>query len=323
MRVLCGLRGLDDPRPLCLAIGVFDGVHLGHQAIVRTAVERARAYGGTSAVLTFEPHPDAVLRPERAPLLLTTTEEKLALLRSLGVRLVVLAPFDPALASTPAEAFVRLALGQDLRARCVIVGQDWRFGARGTGTPGLLRRMAPEFGFRVSVVAPVLVGGRRVSSTRIRALLTKGQVGAAARCLGRWYEVAGAVVAGEGRGRRLGFPTANVAPPPGKLLPADGVYACWSGTGRLRPAVASIGVRPTFEEAGERRLEVHLLEARPRASLLGRKLRVRFAARLREERRFGSEQELVRQMEGDARQARLALALQPSPDVVSFGCAGA
>jgi len=298
-------RGLDEVRlrrRVCLAMGVFDGVHLGHQAIISRAVEMASPHRGTPAVLTFDPHPDTIISRQGAPPLLTTTEEKLALIRSLGVRMLMVARFDRELAETPAIDFARDILAERLRAGCLIVGEGWRFGASGEGTTGLLHEMAPELDFHVSVVPPVMADGEVVSSTLIRQLISDGDVDRARDFLGRWYELRGPVIAGRRLGRELGFPTANLDLPPGKLVPPDGIYACWAGLRRLRPAVTSIGVRPTFESAGERKIEVHLLE-RPSQNLLGRTLRVQFVQRLREERRFESRDALVEQMRDDCAEA--------------------
>jgi riboflavin kinase/FMN adenylyltransferase len=301
-------------RPLCLAMGVFDGVHRGHQEVVAAAVRTGARAGITPAVLTFEPHPDAVLSRRGAPPLLTTTQEKLALLRDLGVRLTVLARFDRRLADMPAEQFVRELLVGRLRARCLMVGEGWRFGAAGKGATKLLCEMAPGLGFNVSVVRSVSVGGAKVSSTRIRSLLLRGRVSAAAEMLGRRYRVAGQVVPGAGLGRSLGYPTANLAPPEDKLIPADGIYACLAGLRRLRPAVGYIGTRPTVSARGRRGVEVHVLRpegtetARPRLDLLGRVVRVEFVARLRGEREFPSLEALSRQMARDCGRARGLLA---------------
>ncbi len=297
-------------RPLCLAMGVFDGVHRGHQEVVAAAVRTAARGGITPAVLTFEPHPDAVLSRRGAPPLLTTTQEKLALLRDLGVRLTVLVAFDRRLADMPAEEFVRELLVGRLRARCLVVGEGWRFGAAGRGATELLREMAPELGFSVNAVRPLSVGGAKVSSTRIRSLLLRGRVSAAAEMLGRRYGAAGEVVTGAGLGRSLGYPTANLALPEDKLIPADGIYACLAGLRRLRPAVGYIGTRPTVSARGRRGVEVHALRpegketARPRLDLLGRVMRVEFVARLRGDRKFPSVEALRRQMGRDCARAR-------------------
>jgi len=301
-------------RPLCLAMGVFDGVHRGHQQVLAAAVRQAARTRITPAVLTFEPHPDAVLSPGGAPPLLTTTSEKLALLREMGIRLAVLATFDRRLADMPPDAFVRDLLAGRLRARCLVVGEGWRFGAAGKGATGLLCEMAPELGFHVSVVRPVIVRGAKVSSTRLRALLGRGRVSAAREMLGRCYQVSGEVVKGAGLGRALGYPTANLNPPGDKLVPGDGIYACLAGLRRLRPAVAYIGRRPTAGTGGGRSVEVHVLAAggsgtsRSRLDLLGRVLQVEFVARLRGDREFPSLDALARQIGRDCDRAASLLA---------------
>jgi len=302
-------RGVDKKlrRPLCLAVGVFDGVHVGHREVIGAAVKMAAGGDLVPAVLTFEPHPDAVLNPQGAPPLLTTTEEKVALLRDLGVELTVLARFDRKLADVPAETFVEDVLVARLRARCIVVGENWRFGAGGRGTPGLLRRMAKASGFQVTVVPRVCARNRKVSSTHIRDLLAAGQVKRAGELLGRCYGLLGRVVLGDGVGRRLGFPTANLEMSAEKLIPADGVYACRSGQRLLRNAVAYIGRRPTFAGGGERRVEVHLLDHDGRTDLHGRCLRSELVERLRGDRRFSSERALVGQMARDCRRARVVL----------------
>jgi len=311
MRVIRSLHSVRVRRPLCLAMGVFDGVHLGHQAIVSTAVNMAEKDGVAAAVLTFDPHPDDVLSPAGAPPLLTTTEEKLDLLRSLGVQVVIIVPFTRSFADTPAEEFIAEVLGKRLRACYAVVGESWRFGARGKGNLRLLQTMGARIGFQVCGVGRVKHAGQLVSSTRIRALLSRGHVSAANALLGRPYHIRGEVVAGAGRGQTLGFPTANLSTPPEKLLPADGVYACMAGVRKLLPAVASIGVRPTFERGGERRVEVHLLDPRRPPQLLGRRLHIQLIARLRGERRFSSAEALVRQMQADCQRARQTLAGKP------------
>lgn len=343
MRVARGLEGLRVRQRLCLAMGVFDGVHLGHQAIIAETVKMAvcppeAGGGGVPAVLTFDPHPSAVLSEHGAPRLLTTTEEKIALLGALGVKRVILAAFTRAFANVAAHDFIERLVAQQLKACCVVVGAGWRFGAAGRGNAEMLRRAARQYGFRVKLVPAVEVGGKKVSSTRIRELLLRGRVAAARQYLGRPYQLSGEVVRGDGRGRLLGFPTANVKTPAEKLIPADGVYVCYAGQRRWRPAIASIGVRPTFDIGGERRVEVHLLGRPPRvggeaatsppyrkakANLLGRRLRVAFLERLRGERAFASPEALVAQMSADRTAAWGKLlvasgdqALQPPGDVL-------
>lgn len=315
MRVL---RGLDRRlrKPTCLALGVFDGVHLGHQEVIGAAVRNAEEEGLVPAVLTFEPHPDSLLAEGGAPPLLTTTEEKLALLRGLGVRLAVIAEFDSSLAGTPADRFIREVLAGRLRARSIVAGQNWRFGAGGEGNPGLLRRLADELGYRVTDVPSVSVNRIKVSSTRIRQALLEGGVELGARLLGRRYGVSGTVVPGEGIGRVLGFPTGNLAPPPEKLIPPDGIYACLAGKRRFRPAAVYVGSRPTFGDGGPRRVEVHFLHCPPRGRLRGRRLSVEFVAQLRGDRRFTTTEALVAQMAQDCAEAARVLDSLHEPDSV-------
>lgn len=307
MRVLRGL-GKRLRRPLCLALGVFDGVHLGHRRVIQAAVSRARGRPLLPGVLTFDPHPDAVISAAGAPRLLTTTEEKLSLLRELGVEVAVVARFSRRLADMPAERFVEEVLVNQLQARCVVVGENWRFGRGGEGTPELLRTLGAALRFRVSMVPPVSVKRGKVSSTRIRELLLRGRLEAANELLGRPYGLAGRVVGGEGRGRHLGFPTANLDVPPAKLIPADGLYACFAGLRKMRPAMAYIGARPTFGEGADRRVEIHLLERPGHRDLHGRLLRAELIARLRGDRRFASSEGLVAQMKRDRVRTRALLA---------------
>jgi riboflavin kinase/FMN adenylyltransferase len=333
-------------RPSCLALGVFDGVHLGHRKVIAAAVRQARASGIVPAVLTFEPHPGAVVIPSAplpsttlgvnragpagAPPLLTTTEEKLALLRELGVKLVVVARFDRSLANMPPEDFIAEVLVRRLRARCVVVGADWRFGSGGRGTAALLRQVSPRHGCHATIVPPVNVEGKPVSSTRIRKLLLRGKVEEANGLLGRPYSVQGRVVRAHGLGRKLGFPTANLQLALEKLVPADGVYACWAGpknrrveeskggvgtpANRLRwPAVCYVGTRPTVESGGARRVEVHLLERRGPVGAPGASLRAQLVSRLRPERRFASLGALVAQLRADSTKARVVLGALQKP----------
>ncbi len=323
MRVLRGIESRLS-RPTCLALGVFDGVHLGHRNVIGAAVAGAQKTGATPAVLTFDPHPDAVISASGAPPLLTTTEEKIGFLRELGVKLTIIASFDQSFASTPAEDFVSSVLTGGLRARCVVIGADWRFGAGGRGTAALLKQMADESEFAVAVVPPVLVSGQPVSSTRIRKLLLDGQVEDANELLGRRYSLQGEVIIGDGLGRGLGFPTANLSLPADKLIPADGVYAAMassagstprlldSSTLRPRwPSLVYIGSRPTIDGARGRRVEVHLLKRRGPVGAPGSTLSVELVSRLRADRRFPSVEALVEQMRADAASARAVLGRHP------------
>jgi riboflavin kinase/FMN adenylyltransferase len=292
--------------PAAVALGNFDGVHLGHRALAEATIRAARAAAGASVVLTFEPHPAVILSPAHAPRVLTSLERKAELLAELGIDRLVVKPFSRTLAAMSAETFVESVLKSSLDARVVVVGPRFRFGHKRSGTAADLERA----GLGVEVVPEVLVGGLPVSSTRVRDALTGGAVDIAQALLGQPFGSEGAVVAGDGRGRQIGIPTANLAAT-GELIPADGVYAGW---GRLRsegggfagawPAVINIGRRPTFS-GGERRVEAHLLEFS--GDLYGRRLRLEYWHRLRDERRFSGVAELVRQIQADIARARVLL----------------
>lgn len=292
-------------REPAVTIGNFDGVHRGHQALVRRIVERARLSAGTAAVLTFDPHPARVLAPERAPAALTTPAQKLELLAALGVEAVAVLPFTPAVAALAPEEFVRAVLAGALGARQVVVGEGFRFGRRQSGDAAGLARLGSAYGFAVEAVAPVLDDGQPVSSSRVREALARGDVDGARRLLGRAFFVDGLVVRGDGRGRSIGVPTANLEPE-NEILPASGVYAgqVRVADGSWRPAVVNRGTRPTFAGLGEA-LEAHLLDYD--GDLYGARLRLAFAARLREERRFASPQALVAQIRDDVARARALL----------------
>ncbi|MHB1845930.1 MAG: bifunctional riboflavin kinase/FAD synthetase [Deltaproteobacteria bacterium] len=300
MRVL---RSIDEARGqvdgCALAIGNFDGAHLGHQALFAEARRLSRELGGPAAALTFEPHPGKVLGPKVAPRLLTTLERKLELLAEAGLDAVVVQPFDAAFAGLSAEAFVQALLLSTLHARGVVVGEDFSFGQGRRGRVEQLRAWLPPGGARVSVVPKVELDGAPVSSTRIRELVLEGRVGAAARMLARPFDVDGAVVTGMGRGRGLGFPTANVMPT-GELLPANGVYAVWAHSAQGDfPAAANLGRKPTFGEDLGQTLEVHLIGYRGKESLVGSAMRVAFVERLRDEQRFPSVDALTAQIGKD------------------------
>lgn len=288
-----------------LTIGAFDGVHLGHRAVLQLVRELADARGLEAAVVTFDRHPAEVVRPESAPPRLTTLEEKLELLEATGLPdLVVVLTFDEERRREPAEDFVQEVLVGMLRARIVVVGADFHFGHRRGGTVELLARMGTDLGFEVlglNLVAPGSDPSHEpYSSTRIRALLAAGDVEGAAALLGRLHEVRGTVVRGDERGRRIGFPTANIAVPAGTCLPADGIYAGWLRAGHepRRAAAISLGRRPTFYEHADRSLlEAHVLDFD--GDLYDCAAAVRFAARLRDERRFDTVDALVEQMSRD------------------------
>jgi len=298
-----------------VAIGAFDGVHLGHQAVLRVVHDLARARGLTSTVLTFDRHPAEVVRPGSAPKLLTTLEQKLELLEATqAVDECLVLPFDETRSKEPAEDFVSEVLAGVLDTRLVVVGDDFHFGYRRHGDVPLLKRMGTELGFEVLgyglITVPESEGTPDASvpysSTQARQLLARGDVERAAAILGRPHEVRGVVERGDQRGRELGFPTANVAVPERICLPADGVFA---GTyvdraGVEHLAAISLGRRPTFyEENGMLLLEAHLLDFE--GDLYGQPARVRFRRRLRGQERFESVDELIAQMGKDVEAARL------------------
>jgi riboflavin kinase/FMN adenylyltransferase len=289
-----------------VTIGAYDGVHLGHQHVIRTVRAMAAERGLASAVVTFDRHPATIVRPESAPKLLTDLDQKLELLAAAGVDCSLVLRFDEARSREPAEDFVTTVLAEQLGARAVVVGQDFHFGHGRRGDVALLRRMGAELGFEVHGLD--LVGndsGFPVSSTRIRQHLAAGDVAGAATLLGRDHEVRGIVERGDGRGRELGFPTANVAVPPDICLPSEGIYAGWYRVpdGSVHPAALSLGHRPTFYD---RRLapllEAYLLDFD--GDLYGRRARVRFHRRLRGQERFDSVDDLIAQMTQDVAAVR-------------------
>jgi riboflavin kinase/FMN adenylyltransferase len=305
MRIIRGLETFPpDAAPSVVALGVFDGVHLGHRAILGGAVARARAAGLRALACTFDPHPLEVLQPERAPTPIATLDERMALVAATGVDATVVIGFSREVAAIEPEAFVRQVLVERLRAREVVVGFNHRFGRGARGDARLLERLGAECGFATHVVAPMMVDDVTVSSSEVRTALGRGDVAAAARLLGRPYTVAGPVVRGAARGRSLGFPTANVAPERPVLVPA-GVYAARAeAAGRRLGAVVNIGVRPTF---GEKVLavEAHLLDFT--GDLYRARVVLHLVARLREERRFPSVGDLRSQIARDVDAARASL----------------
>ncbi|HSV07216.1 MAG TPA: bifunctional riboflavin kinase/FAD synthetase [Candidatus Binatus sp.] len=307
MRVIRHLARVSRPLDRAvLTLGNFDGVHLGHQAILRSAVERARAQDGQAVVLTFEPHPLAVVAPQRAPAVIQPLHDRLAMLRELGIDVTVLQRFTRRFAALDPEAFVREFLLRHLALRHVVVGDNVNFGRDRAGSAETLRQLGARLGFGVEVVGPVTVGAEQVSSTALRALLERGEVGEARHFLGRAYSLRGRVVVGDRRGRTLGFPTANLHLRRKLLLPADGVYAVTAESGGRRHAgVMNIGVRPTF--AGRRRtVEVHLLDFT--GDLYRHWLVVRVIERLRGEAAFAGPEALRAAIAADVARARRVLA---------------
>jgi riboflavin kinase / FMN adenylyltransferase len=298
-----------------VTIGAYDGVHLGHQAVLRLVRELADARGLEAALVTFDRHPAEIVRPESAPRLLTTLEQRLELLDATGdLDLCWVLRFDEARSKEAAEDFVREVLVDGVGARLVVVGADFHFGHRRGGNVPLLERMGAEYGFEVLGLGLVAVEGDATgvpySSTRIRELLAKGDVAEAARLLGRPHEVRGGVERGDQRGaEHLGFPTANLTVPERICLPADGVYA---GTfvaedGVERPAAISVGTRPTFYEDGDVLVEAYVLDFD--GDLYGQRSKVRFREWVRGQERFDSTEALVEKMNADVEATRRILAV--------------
>jgi riboflavin kinase/FMN adenylyltransferase len=293
-----------------VAIGVFDGLHIGHRAILDRALERARERAAPSVVMSFDPHPDVVLKRGdfRIPPPLTPLGEKRALLSAMGVGVFHVLPFTRELAALEPEAFVDRHLVEPFSPFALVVGEGFALGRGRSGTCERLRAIGATRGFTVDEVPLVVLDGEPVSSTRIRARLAEGAVADAARLLGRRYALTGMVVTGDGRGRELGFPTANLRLDAERLLPGDGIYAVLArigGEGAWRPAAMSIGMRPTFD--GQlRTLEVHLLDWK--GDLVGRTMTVEFVDWLRPELHFESAEALVEAMDRDVAETRRRLA---------------
>lgn len=294
------------PGPVFLAIGVFDGVHPGHQAVLRRAREDAWAAGGSAVALTFEPHPARILRPEAAPRLLTSARHKARLIAAEGIPWLLTVEFDAAFAAQPPEAFIGRLAAEARPLAQICVGEGWAFGARRAGNVTLLRTLGERLGFCVAEAPAVLKDGAPVSSTRIREAVQRGDLDGAAQLLGRRFTILGSVEAGRQIGRTLGFPTANLRAH-NEQFPPDGVYAVRVRDGVIsRPGVANIGLRPTVESGQvERRLEVHLLDFD--GDLYGRELEVEFCACLRPERKFAGLAELRAQITQDVAAARTRL----------------
>src|SRR5262245_6044596 len=302
MRIVQGLESYPPDAPeAAVALGTFDGIHLGHRAILAAAVAQARASRLQAVACTFEPHPAEVLHPGHAPAPISTLAERLELLAETGVDATVVLDFTAELAVMEPEAFVKDVLLERLHAHDVVVGYNHTFGRGARGNARLLQELAGQLGFRAHVVPPRRLYGVPVSSSEIRAALRAGDVERARRYLGRAYSIAGQVVQGAGRGRGLGFPTANVKPDHGVLV-APGVYACRAVfEGGRYAAVVNIGMRPTFGET-TLVIEAHLLDFS--GSLYEKQLRLEFVGRIREERRFPGPEALREQISRDIAAAR-------------------
>lgn len=282
-------------------VGNFDGVHLGHQALIRNTVEESKRLGYPSSVLTFEPHPLKILAPERAPLLILSYEDKMELLESLGVDIVVAQRFDREFANIAADEFVRRFLVDRLKIKKLWVGRDLRFGQGRKGGTDTLLRLAPGGGFEVGVLDPILLDGIRISSSRIRQLVEEGRVDEVRRMLGRYHFVSGRIVTGHRRGQELGFPTANIASQT-EVIPLNGIYATSIQFKNKRwLSVSSVGVNPTFGD-GPRTVESFILDFGD--DIYGEWVKLSFVQRIREEKKFVMINDLIAQMHEDVKRAK-------------------
>lgn len=306
MDVVTDLRAIPNPLILpIITIGNFDGVHLGHQAIFRSLVERAQAIGGTSLVLTFDPHPLKIIAPERCPPLLTPTDKKLSLIQACAVDVVICLPFTPALANHAPVAFVEDILVRTLAIHEIYVGYDFAFGRGRQGTISLLNQLGARHNFHVHMIEPIAVEGRVASSSIIRQWLQEGKVDSAARLLGRLYSIKGEVIEGYQKGRELGFPTANVRSDY-ELIPGRGVYAVFvEWRGQRHEGVANIGYNPTFGRA-QLSIEVHIFDFSQQ--LYSETVEVYFIMKIRDERTFPSVADLIAQIGHDVETAHALLA---------------
>jgi len=291
------------PGPIFLAIGVFDGVHRGHQTVISTSAEHAKAANGTPVVVTFDPHPEKILRPETAPHLLTATPHKIALIRNLGVAHLLIITFDKQFAATEPEDFVRQLAQHSKPLREICVGHKWSFGKNRRGNLELLKKLGAQFNFNVVGIPPVTVNGEIVSSTTIRQAVEAGDLRKAAKMLGREYTILGTVVRGDDLGKRIGFPTANLSAH-NEQFPPNGVYFAEAKLNEVRnPGLVNLGYRPTVSSSKtERVLEIYLLDFD--RDIYGKDLEVRFISYLRAEKKFANVDALVHQIERDVQQAR-------------------
>ncbi len=301
MKIFHGTDNANIQKPTVLTLGVFDGLHLGHQRIMQTVVERSRTVDAVPTAITFDPHPRAVLHPDSAPPLLQTLDQRLANFEVLGIEQAMVIQFDPEFAQQPAEEFIAEIIHERLQAKEVHLGKDFAFGKGRGGNIDLLRKMSSELGFVADEVPEVRLRGHRISSSKIRHLLAKGRVNLVRRMLDRPYGVEGVIERGARRGHTIGFPTANLRPH-NRVIPKFGVYATATLVeGTWRRSITNIGVRPTFENDAEPSIESYIFDFD--GDLYGDVLRVRFLHRIRDERKFNGITELRAQIEKDTARA--------------------
>ncbi len=302
MRIFHGTENANILKPTVLTLGVFDGLHLGHQRIMQTVVDRAKLAGAVPTAITFDPHPRAVLHPASAPPLLQTLDQRLANFEVLGIKQAIVIPFTLEFAGQPAQVFLENIVRDRLHAEEVYLGKGFAFGKDRGGNIEMLREASGKLGFVADEVDEVQLRGRRVSSSKIRELLAEGRVNLARRMLGRPYGVEGVIIRGNRRGHTIGFPTANLKPH-NRVIPRYGVYATATLIdGTWRKSITNIGVRPTFENDAEPSIESYIFDFD--GDLYGDVLRVRFLHRIRDERKFDGIDELKAQIERDSARVR-------------------
>lgn len=302
MQIFHGTENANIARPTVLTLGVFDGLHLGHQAIMKTVVDRASGSEAVPTVITFDPHPRAVLHPESAPPMLQTLDQRLANFNVLGIEQAIVIRFTKEFADQEAEEFLREIVHERLQAKEIYLGHGFAFGKGRRGDIELLRKMSGELGFTADEVPEVRLRGIRISSSRIRQLLKDGQVNLARRMLGRPYGIEGVIIRGHRRGHTIGFPTANLKPE-NRVVPKFGVYATATLIeGVWKKGVTNIGIRPTFESESEPSIETHIFDFE--GDLYGSVLRVRFLHRIRPEKKFSGIEDLRDQIARDVETAK-------------------
>lgn len=293
------LKNLPLPFETAVTIGAFDGIHLGHKALIQETIKVAQNLGIKPTLLTFHPHPRMVLQPHLHMKLLTTLEEKIELIKKEGIENLVILPFTKTLAELSPELFVEKYLVDLLKTQAIIVGFNFQFGRGRSGNIDLLNKLGEKYGFSLKVLSPIKIEDKTVSSTLIRELLQKGEVAKASMYLGRPYTLRGTVIKGKGRGKLLGFPTANLYVPKEKLIPAQGVYAVWAFlNGTKYQGALNIGFNPTFDEKNLS-IEVHLLNYNSNQELYNKKIELHFVERIRAEKKFTSVEELKAQIQKD------------------------
>jgi len=304
MEILRSIPELERLRgSLFLAIGVFDGVHRGHQAVISTSADHAATSNGTPVVVTFDPHPEKVLRPQAAPHLLSATQHKIALIRALGVEHLLIITFDKQFAATEPEDFVQKLVIHSKPLHEICVGHEWSFGKNRRGNLDLLKKLGAKFNFDVVGIPPVKINGAVVSSTAIRQAIEKGDLAKAAEMLGREYTILGTVTRGDNLGKKIGFPTANLSAH-SEQFPPNGVYVAEARIdGELYRGVINLGIRPTVSSGkSERVLEIHLFDFN--RDIYGHEVEVRFLKFLRPEKKFANLDALVQQIRQDVERAR-------------------